>query len=213
MARSLTRSEELTKRQRQILEYIVKEIRTKGYPPSVREIGEELDLSSSSTVHSHLKALERKGYLRRDPTKPRAIEVFDVRTADMPIPVSSVAQVPVLGRIAAGQPLLAAENIEDTYPLPKEFAADETFILRVTGDSMIDAGILDGDFIIVKKQESAKNGDIVVAMLEDEATVKRFYRERGHIRLQPENAALAPILATDVSVIGLVVGLLRKIRH
>lgn len=207
---------ELTKRQEQILDFIRAEIHRKGYPPSVREIGEAIGLSSSSTVHSHLAALESKGFIRRDPSKPRALEVLDFRDSETAIDYGAVSAVPVVGQVAAGQPILAAENIEQTLPLPAEFAGERTFILKVRGDSMIDAGILDGDFVVVRQQETAANGDIVVAMIADEisgepeATVKTFYRETDRVRLQPENSALDPIYVTDVTILGRVVALFRK---
>jgi repressor LexA len=201
----------LTKRQEQILDFIRAEIHKRGYPPSVREIGTAVGLSSSSTVHSHIAALETKGYLRRDPSKPRALEVFDFRDTDAAIDYGQVHAVPVVGQVAAGQPILAAENIEQTIPLPAEFAGEHTFILRVRGESMIEAGILPGDFVVVLQQTTAENGDIVVAMLEDEATVKRFYRETDRIRLQPENSTMEPIYARNVSILGKVVALFRRI--
>jgi len=202
---------ELTRRQQEILDYIRAEIHRVGYPPSVREIGEAVGLSSSSTVHSHLAALEAKGFLRRDPSKPRALEVLDFRDTDGAVDYGQVSVVPVVGQVAAGQPILAAENIEQTLPLPIEFAGDSTFILRVRGDSMVDAGILDGDFVVVRQQSTAANGEIVVAMLDDEATVKRFFREPDRIRLQPENATMDPIFARDVTVLGKVIALFRRV--
>ena len=200
--------EDLTPRQRQVLEYIRRTVRERGYPPSVREIGEAVGLSSSSTVHGHLARLQEKGYIRRDPTKPRAIEVLDGRQRTHKV----VVDVPVLGRVAAGQPLLAVHNIEDFFPLPLDFTEHEdVFMLRVRGDSMQGAGILDGDYVVVRRQASAHNGDIVVALVGDEATVKRFYREGDHVRLQPENPAFEPILTREVQVLGRVIGLLRKV--
>ncbi len=202
---------ELTRRQQEILDHIRSEVHRVGYPPSVREIGEAVGLSSSSTVHSHLAALEAKGFIRRDPSKPRALEVLDFRDNDVAVDYGQVYSVPVVGQVAAGQPILAAENIEQTLPLPAEFAGESTFILRVRGDSMIDAGILEGDFVVVRQQETASNGDVVVAMLDDEATVKTFYRETDRIRLQPENPTMAPIYARDVTVLGKVVALFRRV--
>ncbi len=202
---------ELTRRQEEILDFIRAEIHRRGYPPSVREIGEAVGLSSSSTVHSHLAALEAKGYLRRDPSKPRALEVLDFRDTDSAIDYGQVHAVPVVGHVAAGQPLLASENIEQTLPLPAEFAGEQTFILRVRGESMVDAGILDGDFVVVRQQPTAGNGEIVVAMIEDEATVKTFYREADRIRLQPENSTMEPIYARDVQILGKVVALFRRL--
>lgn len=200
---------ELTDRQKEILDFIKREIRTRGYPPSVREIGEAIGLSSSSTVHGHLARLEEKGLIRRDPTKPRAIEVHDI---DRALPYAGrLISVPVVGRVTAGLPILAVENIEETYPLPVEFARDENaFMLIVRGESMIEAGIFDGDLVLVRQQEVAQNGDIVVAMIDDEATVKRFYKEHGHFRLQPENRYMEPIIVPDVRILGKVIGLFRK---
>lgn len=202
---------ELTRRQEQILDFIRSEIHRRGYPPSVREIGEAIGLSSSSTVHSHLAALENKGFIRRDPSKPRALEVLDFRDTDSAIDYGQVHAVPVVGQVAAGQPILASENIEQTLPLPAEFAGEQTFILKVRGDSMIEAGILNGDFVVVRQQNTATNGDVVVAMIEDDATVKTFYREPDRIRLQPENSSMDPIYARDVQILGKVVALFRRI--
>lgn len=202
---------ELTGRQSQILDFIRAEIHKRGFPPSVREIGEAVGLSSSSTVHSHLAALEAKGFIRRDPSKPRALEVFDYRDTERGVDYEQVRAVPLVGQVAAGTPLLAAENIEATIPLPAEMAGESTFILRVRGESMIDAGILDGDFVVVRQQESATNGDIVVALLDDEATVKTFYRETDRIRLQPQNSTMDPIYTRDAKVLGKVVALFRRL--
>lgn len=201
-------NDELSERQRQVLGFIKQEIRRRGYPPSVREIGEALGLSSSSTVHGHLNRLEEKGIIRRDPTKPRAIEILD---EDM-LPSKPVVNLPVVGRVTAGIPILAVENIDDHFPLPLDFVKDEdSFILTIQGESMIEAGILDGDFVLVRPQSYARNGDIVVAMIEDEATVKRFFREGDHIRLKPENHFMDPIIVKDVKILGKVTGLFRKI--
>lgn len=202
---------ELTKRQSQILDFIRAEVHRRGFPPSVREIGEAVGLSSSSTVHSHLAALEAKGFVRRDPSKPRALEVLDYRDTNRAVDYGSIHAVPIVGAVAAGLPILAAENIESTMSLPSELAGESTFILRVKGDSMIEAGILDGDFVVVRQQETANNGEIVVAMIDDAATVKRFFRESDRIRLQPENAAMEPIFSRDVTVLGKVVALFRRI--
>ena len=200
--------EDLTSREAAILTVIKKNVRQKGYPPSVREIGLSVGLSSSSTVHGYLKRLEEKGYLRRDPTKPRAIEVLDEMTGGD----YNLIGVPVLGRVAAGVPLLAVENREDVFPLPANFTGEgDFFMLTVRGDSMIEAGILEDDMVVVRRQSDADNGDIVVALLEDEATVKRFFKEDGRIRLQPENSRLEPIYTSDVLVLGKVTGLVRKI--
>lgn len=200
--------EDLTPRQRQILEFIRRTVQRRGYPPSVREIGEAVGLSSSSTVHGHLARLEEKGYVRRDPTKPRAIELLGA-----PLGVrKDIVYVPMLGRVPAGQPLLAVQNIEDFFPMPRDFTEfDDVFMLRVRGDSMKDAGILDGDYVVVRPQASARNGEIVVALVDDEATVKRFYRENDRIRLQPENPHYSPIVAREVQIVGRVIGLLRKV--
>jgi len=199
----------LTKRQREILTYVLDSMQQRGYPPSVREIGTALGLTSSSTVHSHLAALEKKGFIHRDPSKPRAIEILKDGASQPP---KRVVNVPVLGRIAAGQPILAEENVEDVFPLPKDFVReDASFILRVRGDSMIDAGIHDGDYLVIRQQATANNGEIVAAMIGEEATVKRFYRERDHIRLQPENSTMSPIISRDVTVIGKAVALIRRL--
>jgi repressor LexA len=199
----------LTKRQREILAYVMDSMQERGYPPSVREIGTALGLTSSSTVHSHLAALEKKGFIHRDPSKPRAIEILKDGASQPP---KRMVNVPVLGRIAAGQPIFAEENIEDVFPLPRDFVReDAAFILRVRGDSMIEAGIHDGDYLVVRQQATANNGEIVAAMLGEEATVKRFYRERDHIRLQPENSTMSPIIARDVTILGKAVGLIRRL--
>ncbi|AGT31642.1 XRE family transcriptional regulator [Geobacillus genomosp. 3] len=203
----------LSKRQQQILEFIKQEVKTKGYPPSVREIGEAVGLASSSTVHGHLARLESKGYIRRDPTKPRAIEILDSDT-EKAGEKGEIISVPVIGKVTAGQPITAVENIDDYFPLPKRLAAGEEplFMLEVMGDSMIEAGILDGDYVIVRQQSSANNGDIVVAMTEEnEATVKRFFKEKDHIRLQPENIHLAPIIVRHCTILGKVIGVYRLI--
>lgn len=199
--------EQLTSRESAIVDFIRNNIKSKGYPPSVREIGSAVGLKSSSTVHSYLKRLEDKGYLRRDPTKPRALEMMGEDRALL----EQVSVVPVLGRVAAGQPILAAENRDFSLPLPSAYFGDgKLFMLTVRGDSMIEAGIHSGDMVIVRQQPDANNGDIVVALLEDESTVKRFFRESNHIRLQPENSAMEPIITRDVSILGKVVGLLRR---
>ena len=192
--------------QRRILEFIKKEIELKGYPPSVREICEAVNLKSTSTVHGHLEQLEKRGLIRRDSTKPRAMEVLDN-------PLSKGRSVPLVGRVTAGIPILAEENIEDYIVLPQDLVGsdDELFALRVRGDSMIRAGILSGDFIIVRKQSHADNGDIVVAMIEDEATFKRIYFEKDGVRLQPENPYYDPIYSRKVSVVGRVTALFRKL--
>ncbi|MFC3419636.1 transcriptional repressor LexA [Salinicoccus hispanicus] len=200
----------LTDRQKQIYQFIKTTVHEKGYPPSVREIGNAVGLQSSSTVHGHLAKLQEKGYIKRDPTKPRAIEIITEENDQY----SPVIHVPVLGKVTAGLPITAVENIDEYFPLPEHFTANhnsEIFLLNVAGDSMIEAGIHDGDRVIVRKQNIAHNGDIIVAMTEeDEATVKRFYKENGYYRLQPENASMEPIIVDSVTVLGKVVGLFRS---
>ena len=182
----------ISSKQREILEYIKQEILNKGYPPAVREICEAVHLKSTSSVHSHLETLEKNGYIRRDPTKPRAIEIID---DNFNLTRREVVNVPIIGQVAAGQPLLAVENIENYFPIPTEFMPNaETFMLKVKGDSMINAGIFKGDKILVQKQSDAQNGDIVVALVDDSATVKTFYKENGRFRLQPENDTMDPIM-------------------
>jgi repressor LexA len=199
----------LTKRQQEILTFVQRYAEAHGYPPSVREIGQALGLTSSSTVHSHLSALEKKGFVRRDPSKPRALEVL---RDEREIPARKTVVVPIVGRVTAGQPILAQQNIEDYFPLPLDFVrAEECFMLQVQGDSMINAGIFDKDLIVVRRQSHAANGDIVVARIEDEATVKRFFRENDRIRLQPENDTMQPIYSRDVVIEGLVVAVIRRL--
>ena len=199
---------DLSLRQTNILDFIKDEIRKKGYPPAVREIGEAVGLLSSSTVHGHLQTLENKGYIRRDPTKPRAIEVTD-GSSDLH-KEEKVVHIPIVGCVTAGQPILAVENIEGTFPLPANMVRqDNDFMLKVRGESMIGAGILDGDLIIVRQQQEARNGEIVVALIGDEATVKRFFKEKTLIRLQPENPTMEPIYSQDVKILGKVVGVFR----
>ncbi|MDM5301954.1 transcriptional repressor LexA [Bacillus subtilis] len=201
----------LSKRQLDILHFIKAEVKSKGYPPSVREIGEAVGLASSSTVHGHLARLETKGLIRRDPTKPRAIEILD---EEVDIPQSQVVNVPVIGKVTAGSPITAIENIEEYFPLPDRMVPpdEHVFMLEIMGDSMIDAGIFDKDYVIVKQQNIANNGEIVVAMTEDdEATVKRFYKEDTHIRLQPENPTMEPIILQNVSILGKVIGVFRTV--
>jgi len=201
----------LSKKQIEVLEFIKKELATKGYPPSVREICEAVNLKSTSTVHGHLEKLEKKGYIRRNPTKPRAIEVLDSNS--FIFSKKEIVELPIIGKVTAGQPILAQENIEDTMPVPIDFVGNnDSFILVIKGDSMIDAGILDGDYVIVQKQPYANNGDIVVALLDDEATVKRFYKEKNYFRLQPENPNYEPIITNKLSIIGKVIGVLRKVK-
>ena len=197
----------ITEKQSQILEYIKSEILNKGYPPSVRDICQAVNLKSTSSVHSHLETLEKNGYIRRDPTKPRTIEIID---DNFNLVRREVVNVPIVGTVAAGQPILAIENIDNYFPIPSEYMPnEETFMLKVKGESMINAGILDGDNILVKRQNTAKNGDMVVALVEDSATVKTFYKENGHIRLQPENDYMDPIILPDVEIIGKVFGVFR----
>ncbi|MFJ7980170.1 transcriptional repressor LexA [Lysinibacillus xylanilyticus] len=201
----------VSKRQEAILEFIKEEVRAKGYPPSVREIGEAVGLASSSTVHGHLARLEQKGMIRRDPTKPRAIEILEPEDS---IQKQHVIHVPLVGKVTAGSPITAVENIDEYFPLPDIYGTseDQLFMLEIMGESMIEAGILDGDLVIVKQKSTADNGDIVVAMTEEnEATVKRFFKEKSHFRLQPENATMEPIIVDQVSILGHVVGLYRRV--
>ena len=197
----------LSSKQQEILDYIKQEILKRGYPPAVREICEAVDLKSTSSVHSHLSTLEKKGYIRRDPTKPRAIEVCDdsfntVRT--------DTVSIPVVGTVAAGQPILAEQNISSYFPIPMEYVPKkEAFILKVKGDSMINVGIFSGDQVLVENTQDVKNGDLVVALIEDSATVKTFYKENGHIRLQPENDTMDPIIVDDCMILGKVFGVYR----
>jgi len=205
---------DLTDRQRQILNLITETVQTRGYPPSVREIGEAVGLSSPSTVHSHLTALDRAGYLRRDPSKPRAIEVIDDGSAEVSLHRAPTRDVPLVGRIAAGSPILAEEDIQEIYPLPTELVGnDPVFMLNVRGDSMVDAGIFDGDYVVVRRQPTATNGQIVAALVgEDEATVKRFRRKDGRVILEAENPAYAPMVFTEgVEILGIVVAVLRRV--
>lgn len=205
--------EKLSQKQAQILEYMKKEVREKGYPPSVREICDAVGLKSTSTVHGHLERLERKGYIKRDPSKPRAIEIFtNTSSPESKENLSKeIVNIPIVGTVTAGTPILAVENIEDTFPIQLDYApSGDIFMLRVKGDSMINAGIFNKDLIMVKRQSTAENGDIVVALIEDFATVKTFYKENDYIRLQPENPSMSPILVRDVTIIGKVVGLYRR---
>lgn len=204
----------LSKRQQDILDFIKSEVQKKGYPPSVREMGEAVGLASSSTVHGHLARLESKGFIRRDPTKPRAIEILDVDIENQ-ISQDTVVHVPLLGKVTAGLPITAIENIEEYFPLPISMVPhdDQVFMLEIIGESMIEAGILHGDYVIVRQQTNAANGDIVVAMTENnEATVKRFFKEDNQIRLQPENTTMEPIILHDVTILGKVIGVYRKIQ-
>ncbi len=200
-------SEKISKKQHEIFEYIKNQILSKGYPPSVRDICEAVGLRSTSSVHAHLETLEEAGYIRRDPSKPRAIEIVD----DLfNLSRREVVNVPMIGTVTAGVPILAVEQIQDYFPIPVEFLPNtETFMLRVKGDSMINIGIYDGDQILVQKQSTASNGDIVVALIEDSATVKTFYKENGYYRLQPENDSMEPIIVDQVEILGKVIGLFR----
>lgn len=197
----------ISSKQQEILDFLKEEILNKGYPPAVREICEAVHLKSTSSVHAHLETLEKNGYIRRDPTKPRAIEIVDdnfnmVRT--------EMVSIPLVGRIAAGEPILAVENIESYFPIPAEYVPrGDTFMLKVQGESMINAGIMDGDLILVESVNVARNGDMVVALVDDSATVKTFYHEGDHIRLQPENDNMDPILLNDVTILGKVFGVFR----
>jgi repressor LexA len=197
----------LTKRQQEIFDFIKRYSARHGYPPTVRDIGKAIGLTSSSTVHAHLANLEKIGLLRRDPTKPRAMEILEkAKKAVMP------SGLPLVGRVAAGQPILAEENIEEHVDVPSVAGGDEgDYVLRVAGDSMKNAGILEGDYVVVHAQETARDGEIIVALMGDEATVKRFFKESDHVRLQPENEALEPILTRDVRVLGRVVGVFRRV--
>ena len=211
----------LTSRQREIYEYVSRYVDEHGYPPTVREIGDAVGLASPSTVHAHLANLERTGYLRRDPTKPRALELVGRERRGEPVVLGEARKVrvlPLVGRIAAGGPLLADQNVEDRLAVPELLSSGsgEEFLLRVRGESMVEAGILPGDFVVVRRQQTAQNGEIVVALVGDdeaseEATVKRFFREDGRIRLQPENASLAPLYPEHVQILGKVVGVFRRL--
>lgn len=197
----------ITQKQSEILEYIKSQILNKGYPPSVRDICSAVNLKSTSSVHAHLESLEKNGYIRRDPTKPRTIEIID---DNFNLTRREMVNVPVLGQVAAGEPVLAVDNITGYFPIPSEFMPnEETFILTVKGDSMINIGIYNGDQIVVEKCNTAENGEIIVALLDDSATVKRFYKENGHIRLQPENDFMDPIIVDDCMILGKVIGLMR----
>ena len=198
----------ISKKQQEILEYIKNEIINRGFPPAVREICEAVNLKSTSSVHSHLETLEKNGYIRRDPTKPRAIEIVD---DNFNLVRREMVNVPVIGRVAAGEPLLAIENIENYFPIPAEFMPNaQTFILNVAGESMINAGILDGDKVIVEQCSTANNGDMVVALIDDSATVKTFYKEDGYYRLQPENDYMDPLIVHgDLQILGKVIGVFR----
>lgn len=197
----------ITQKQSEILEYIKSQILNKGYPPSVRDICQAVNLKSTSSVHAHLESLEKNGYIRRDPTKSRTIEIID---DNFNLSRREVVNIPLLGQVAAGQPLLAVENITEYFPIPSEYmSGGEVFMLKVKGDSMINMGIYEGDQIIVRKQNTASNGEVIVALVDDSATVKRFYKENGHIRLQPENDFMDPIIVDDCEILGKVIGLIR----
>lgn len=197
----------ISKKQQEILEYIKNQILQRGFPPAVREICEAVNLKSTSSVHSHLETLEKNGYIRRDPTKPRAIEILD---DTFNLTRREMVNVPIIGQVAAGQPILAEENIEDYFPFPAERMPNkQTFLLKVKGESMINAGILDGDYVLVEQDATASNGDMVVSLVEDSATVKTFYKEEGVFRLQPENDFMDPIIVKEVSILGKVIGVMR----
>jgi repressor LexA len=197
----------ISRKQLEILEYIKSQILGRGFPPSVREICEAVNLKSTSSVHSHLETLEKNGYIRRDPTKPRAIEILD---DTFNLTRRELVNVPLVGSVAAGEPLLAQENIENYFPIPMEFMPnDQTFMLKVKGESMINAGILNDDMVLVAQAQTASNGDMVVALVEDGATVKTFYKEKGYYRLQPENDTMDPIIVKEVSILGKVIGVFR----
>ena len=210
---------DLNKRERAILKFIEKQINEKGYPPSVREIGKAVGLSSTATVHGYLAKLTKKGYIKKEDQKGRTLRVLKGGLADnekpSPKPLYNgreLVDVPVIGKITAGAPILAVENVTDTFPIPIDFVGNsESFMLTVRGESMIEAGILDGDYILVKRQNSARNGQIVVALIEDEATVKTFYKEKDYIRLQPENSTMDPIIVPDCKILGVVGGVFRKL--
>ena len=200
----------ISDKQAQILEYIKDQIMEKGYPPAVREICEAVHLKSTSSVHSHLATLEKRGYIRRDPTKPRAIEICD---DNFQMLRTETASLPVVGRVAAGEPILAEQNIESYFPVPAEYVPrGESFVLKVHGTSMINAGIMDGDYIFVNSCQNAENGEIIVALIDDSATVQRFYKEDGHIRLQPENDEMEPIIVEDCQILGKVFGVYRVMK-
>ena len=204
----------ISSRQEKILEFINKKIKDEGYPPSVREIAKAVNLSSSASVHSHLKKLEALGFLKRNPSKPRAISVISTRDQEPELDLSknNLVFVPVLGNIAAGKPILAEENIQDYFPLTPDFVKgqNEVFMLNVRGDSMVNAGIMDRDLVVVRKQETAINGEIIVALLEEEATVKRFFKGKTEVKLMPENDYMEPMIVSDVTILGKVIGVIRK---
>ena len=197
----------ISKKQQEILEYIKSELLRIGYPPAVREICEAVNLRSTSSVHAHLESLEKNGYIRRDPTKPRAIEIID---DSFNLTRREMVNVPMVGRVAAGEPIFAEQNITNYFPIPMEFMPNnDTFMLTVKGESMINVGIYDGDYVLVEKRQTASNGEIVVALVEDSATVKTFYKEQGYYRLQPENDNMDPIIVTECEILGKVIGVFR----
>ena len=197
----------ISPKQQEILEYIKSQILERGFPPAVRDICEAVHLKSTSSVHSHLETLEKNGYIRRDPTKPRAIEILD---ESFNFTRREMVNVPMVGRVAAGEPLLAEQNVENYFPIPMEFMPNnQTFMLRVKGDSMINIGIFDGDLVLVEQRQTARNGEVIVALVEDGATMKRFFKEEGVFRLQPENDALDPIIVKEVQILGKVIGVFR----
>lgn len=201
----------ISPKQKEILEYMKNQIINRGFPPAVREICEAVNLKSTSSVHSHLETLEKNGYIKRDPSKPRAIEIMD---DNFNLTRREMVNVPIIGTVTAGQPILAVENIENYFPIPMEYMPNDiTFMLKVKGESMINAGIFDGDMILVKQQQHAKNGDFVVALIDDSVTVKTFYKEEGRYRLQPENDYMNPIIVDEVSILGKVIGLFRMFNH
>ena len=203
--------EDLSQKQIEILLYIKNEIQRQGYPPAVREICKGVNLKSTSTVHGHLEKLEAKGYIRKDPTKPRAIEILD-RQDDFLLARKKTVDIPILGKVTAGAPILAVENIEDTFPISSNIAENkDLFMLRVSGESMINVGILDGDYVLIERRNNAKNGDIVLALIDDSATIKTFYKEKDRYRLQPENDTMSPIYSNNVEILGHVVGLYRDL--
>ena len=208
-------TDELNKREKAILKFIEKQINDKGYPPSVREIGKAVGLSSTATVHTYIAKLKEKGYIAKEDQKGRTLKLLKGGKKEEPKPVyngKELAEVPVIGKITAGEPILAVENITDTFPIPIDFVGNsESFMLVVRGESMIEAGILDGDYILVKKQDIARNGEIVVALIGEEATVKTFYKEKDHIRLQPENSTMDPIIVPNCKILGKVAGVFRKL--
>jgi repressor LexA len=202
---------DLSNKQQIILNFIKKEITDTGYPPSVREICKAVGLKSTSTVHSHLNTLVKKGYIRKGDNKNRAIEVIDTEDAFSDMPKKEVVNIPLVGKIAAGEPILAVENVDDIFPLPVEWVGNnETFVLQVKGHSMIDAGILSGDYVVISSQNTARNGDIVAALLDDETTLKRFYKEKDYFRLQPENKTMEPIIVKDVNILGILKCVIRR---